>query len=56
MEVVGVSRSSLDVDSSGRLTWVQRCEDNLRGLVVTFTTRGEGVEEGSGHFNVFISV
>ena len=54
VEVVGVSRSSLEVDMSGRLTWLQRCEETLMGLVVTFTTRGERAQGGRDHFDVFL--
>ena len=54
LEVVGMSRSSMEVDSTGHLVWLQRCEVNVRGLIVTFTTRGQRAQ-GSGHFNIFLT-
>ena len=38
--VVEVLGSSIEVDSGGRLTWVERREEPVEGLVRTFTTRG----------------
>ena len=40
LEVEKVSTSSFEVDPAGRLTWVERLEEPLEGLVRTFTTRG----------------
>ena len=54
LEVVEMKESCFDLDWSSWfwLTWVQRCEKPLRGLVVTITTRAIRTE-GSGDFPVF---
>ena len=52
VEVVEIKKSCFELDWSYRcwLTWVQRCEKTLRGLVVT--TRAIRTE-GTGDFPVF---
>ena len=54
VEVVEIKKSCFELDWSCWvwLTWVQRCEKPLRGLVVTITTRAIRTE-GSGDFPVF---
>ena len=54
VEVVDIKKSCFELDWSYWfwLTWVQRCEKTLRGLVVTITTRAIRTE-GTGDFPVF---
>ena len=54
VEVVEIKKSGFELDWSYWLwlTWVQRCEKTLRGLVVTITTRAIRTE-GTGDFPVF---